>query len=64
MPSPRVAKPDNLVLETAKDVAISWLLRKAYPHAAWHHAKANIAESHLAPEVKAILLEALELGES
>lgn len=63
MTSPR-PKTDPAVVETAKDVAIMWLLRQAYSHGAWHHARTNIEMQSLAPEVKAVLFEALDRNEA
>jgi len=57
---PRATRPDPELTETAKDVALIWLLRRAYPHAAWFHAETNINSANLAPEVKRVLLEAVE----
>lgn len=52
------------VEETAKDVALVWLIRRAYHHAAFFHAEANIEAAQLAPEVKAVLLDAVERAKS
>lgn len=44
----------------AKDLAIDWLLRKAYPNASLAHAGAHIEQQDLAPEVKTELIAAVE----
>lgn len=62
MPSPRASA--DQVTESAKDVAIVWLLRKAYPHAAWHWARMNIEDTPLAPQVKQVLLDAIDITEA
>jgi hypothetical protein len=48
------------VHDTAKDLALDWLMRAAYPHAALFHARGNIEQQYLADEVKAVLYEVLD----
>lgn len=48
------------VIETAKDVAIDFLLRRAFPHGQWAHAREFIENQQMAPEVRQVLNEALD----
>lgn len=57
MPTPRRTDTVN---EDAKDAALVWLVRRAYQHGAWFHAKTNIEDALLAPEVKQALLDAVD----
>jgi len=51
------------VNETAKDVAIDFLLRRAFPYGQFAHARDFIGGEEMADEVRAVLLEALDRNE-
>ena len=51
--------PQPEVSDYAKDVVIDVLLRKAFPHGAWAHIGDWVENQNLAPEVRAVLQDAV-----
>jgi hypothetical protein len=55
--APKSPPPD--VSDFAKDVAIDVLLKKAFPHGAYAHITEWLEDQNLAPEVRAVLEDAV-----
>lgn len=51
-------EPEDHVAAHTSDLAVDWLMRRAFPHGQWPHAAVVIEGAGLPPEVEAALLSA------